>query len=182
MWAQSQELMYSRREGGLGWREISGRGWGQSQPHCSLLWMCHICQGDKMYYGLGALQMERNIHGSCLFDFFPFFSFLFFLFCTTLSNLGIMELFYAFCTIIRLWMAAQRPLATEEDGCKKMQKIGMGKKKKKGTSNNLPLNLKGTKWGTSGQFILLFTDNKSLCFYVLSLVFHNLFERRWEIM
>ena len=53
---------------------------------------------------------------------------------------------------------------------------------KKGAPNNLPLNLKGTKWGTSGKFILLFTDNKSLCFYVLSLVFHNLFERRWEIM
>lgn len=52
---------------------------------------------------------------------------------------------------------------------------------KKGAPNHLPLNLKGTKWGTSGQFILLFTDNKSLCFYVLSLVFHNLFERRWEI-
>jgi len=51
---------------------------------------------------------EIYVQVFCLI-FFHFF----FLCSTTLSNLGIMELFYAFCTIIRLWMAAQRPLATE---------------------------------------------------------------------
>lgn len=97
--------------------------------------------------------------------------------CAFSANLGIMGLLYAFHS--RLWMSAQRPVAKKNKMAVKMQTLEV---KKKGAPNNLPLNLKGTKWGTSGQFILLFTDNKSLCFYVLSLVFHNLFERRWEIM
>lgn len=106
--------MYSRREGGLGWREISALSEGEDSHSptvhyfgCVTFASVTRCITDEEFYRWRGISMEV-----VYLIFFSIFIF-FFLFCTTLSNLGIMELFYAFCTIIRLWMAAQRPLATE---------------------------------------------------------------------
>lgn len=138
--------------------------------HCSLLWKCHISSYDKMYYGGGSYRCGEISFPVFYLIFSPFAS----LYCSS----------QPWANGITLCLPHQALAeCTETSGKRNKMAVKMQTLEvKEGGPSNLSLNLKGAKWGASGQFILLFTDNKSLCFYVLSLVFHNLFERRWEIM